>query len=183
MVKGQVKLHVEKQMHVIVDLGMLINKDYIVDFAVNIKSIVVESRMKAGKNGVPEVELMFTLDDLDLANNLKFDIENKDVLTEVIDLLKGIWLPIVDGVLRTALTPKLNEEVTKVVNETLQKEYKKEIILPSPLNLLVDLTCHDIAIANDFIIATVDGHFNNSKNPRDMDEVAALTFDMPLITD
>ena len=106
-------------MHVIVDLGTLINKDYIVDFAVNIKSIVVETRMKAGKNGIPEVELMFTLDDLDLANNLKFDIENKDILTEIIDLLKGIWLPIVDGVLNTALTPKLNEEVTKAVNETL----------------------------------------------------------------
>ena len=45
--------------------------------------------------------------------------------------------------------------------------------MPSPLNLTVDLTCHDITIANDFIIVTVDGHFNNSKNPRDMDEVAA----------
>ena len=183
MVKGQVKVHVDKQLDLLVTQTELINKDYIIDFALLITKLIVEVDLKATKDGVPQIGLKLSLENLDLANNLKFDVENKDILTSLIDLLKGVWLPIVEGVLMESLLPKANEEITKTINDTLIKEFKREIPIEGPLCIQIDLTIHEILIGENFIILTIDGHFNNFKNPRDMDQVAHPTFDMPKIID
>lgn len=183
VIKGQVRFHIQKKVHIIVDLGSIIDKEYTIDFAIKIPKIVVEARLFAGKEGIPQVDLKFSLEGLDLSSNLMFDVENKDLLSEVIELTQLLWLPIVETALTDTMAPKLNEEVTKGVNEAIQKEFKKEIVLKSPVNLTMDVTCHEITIENDFVIVTIDGHFNNSENPRDMDTVAAPTHDMPHITE
>lgn len=183
LIKGQVRFHIEKKVHVFVDLGSLIDKEYTVDFAIRIPKVIIQANLKAGPEGIPQVELKFRLEELDLSNNLMFDVENKDILSEVIELTQVLWLPIVEAALVDFMAPKLDEEITKAVNEVAKKEFKKELVLPSPLNLCMDVTCHEIDIANDFIIITIDGHFNNKQNPRDMDEVAAVTHDMPRIID
>lgn len=126
MVKGQVKVHVDKQLDLLVTQTELINKDYIIDFALLITKLIVEVDLKATKDGVPQIGLKLSLENLDLANNLKFDVENKDILTSLIDLLKGVWLPIVEGVLMESLLPKANEEITKTINDTLIKEFKRD---------------------------------------------------------
>ncbi len=183
LIKGQVRFHIEKKVHMFVDLGSLIDKEYVVDFAIKIPKIVIESKLLVGPEGIPQVALKFTLEDLDLSSNLMFDVENKDILSEVVELTQMLWLPIVEAALMDNMAPKLNDDVTKAVNEAIQKEFKKEIVLKSPLNLTMDVTCHEIDIANDFVIVTIDGHFNNKENPRDMDQVAAPTHDMPRVAD
>jgi len=182
-VNGEVKIHVEKALNVIVNMGDLINKDYTILFSFVLQRLVAEVEFKAGKDGIPEVTLDIKVEDLNLTRDLKYSVENGDMITGILDLLKGFWLPIVESEIKKNVLTKAGAEVTTIVNTAIQSNFKKVIDIEGPLNLQIDVTVHEVMIKKDFLILTIDGHFNNSKNPRDMDQVANPTFDMPKILD
>lgn len=181
-VKGQVKIHVDKKMEIVVNMGDIINKDYVIDFSFILQRLVVEAEFRA-ENGLPRAQLKVMIEDLELERDLKFIIENSDLITGAITLFKPVWMPLVEHELKNKVLPKLDDEVTKAVKELIEKHYKPVVDIEGPLNLQIDVTVHEILVRRDFLILTIDGHFNNSKNGRDMDQVANPTFDMPKILD
>ena len=181
MVKGKVKLHIDRDIEMIVKIGTLVNKDYIIDFSFLIHKLIVEVKFKANKDGTPDIELKVSLEDLQLTNDLKFDIENGDLITDVISYLKDLWLPQVESIVLKDLFPKINSEVGGIINQQIAENFKKKINFDDKLKLQIDVTCHDLSVHNDYLIATIDGHINNYENPRNMDEVAFPTYDMPQI--
>ena len=180
-VKGQVTLHIDRDIEMIVKLGTLINKDYVIDFSFLIHRLVAIVTFKVNKDGLPDVDLQISLEDFELVNDLKYEIENSDLITDILSYLNDLWMPQVQSLLLNDLFPKLSKQITSLINDKIRESLKKQLQFDDVLKLQIDITCHDLAVIDDYVVATIDGHFNNYENPRNMDEVAYPTYDMPVL--
>lgn len=179
LIKGQVKIHVDRDLELIVKLGTLINKDYIIDFAFKLNKLVLETQIEISEDKVPEIKLEVKVENLDMNQDLIFEIENSDLITDLISYLKDWWMPTAEAILMNQFFPKLQTEITTKVNEEVRANYQQVVKVDAKLSLEIDITIHEFLIHDDYIIVTIDGHFNNYENRRNMDEVAYPTYDMP----
>lgn len=179
VIKGQAVMHIDRDIELIVKLGSLVNKDYIIDFDFKLNKLILEVEIDIGEDNVPQIKLEVKLEDLNLAENLNFEIKNSDLISDLVSYLKGFWMPIVETILMKELFPKLNTEVADKINGEIRSKYERKVKVDDKLHLEIDITVHEFSIHAEHIVVTIDGHFNNYDNRRNMDEVAYATYDMP----
>ena len=137
-VSGQLILHVEKAANLIVNLGDIINKDYVIDFAVLIKELTVAVTAVPTHDGIPQLAVGLCLSSFDLSKDMKYNIHNEDVLTKIIDLTQSGWMPLVQRQIDRDLLDKLVLNITTIINKKLKSLYITEFALPTKDNLAIN---------------------------------------------
>ena len=97
-----------------------------------------------------------------MGSDLQYNINNKDLLTSIIDLTKGFWIDKVNAELRKSIIPKINEQVSTIVNGLIKDVYKTELEIKDQLNLKVNLRCEAFSVSHEFIRLVLNGHIQST---------------------
>ena len=185
-VEGKLLLHIEKAAKFIIDFGKdIINKDYQISFVLNIRTMTIRSSVKPSNEGIPTVEIDIDLPELDLKENLEYNVENSDLLTDTLNLVKGLWMSELEKEIKASLLPKMGDHFSNVINEGIKSVYKKEFTYEGEkknINLSLNLECEDFEVNNNFVILTLNGFVNNINKRRKPYSILSQNYTLPDIS-
>lgn len=185
-VEGTIILHVERAAKFIIDFGKdFINKDYEISFLLNIRTMTVRGSVKPTSEGMPNVSVEIDLPELDLQKDLQYKVENSDLLTDTLNLVKGLWMSELEKEIKASLLPKVGGHFSKVVNEGIRSIYKLEFNHEGEkknVNLAVNLECEDFEVSNNFVIFTLSGFVNNMHKRRKLYSILHQGYVLPDIS-
>lgn len=177
VVTGELQFHVEKEAKFFKwSLGDYHNKDYLIDFTVKLKKISSSVSIVRGYDGIPVIEVKLDLEDFNLKNDTNYHIRNKDILTAILDVSDGIWMPIVEKEIRNNLICRLNYEINDAVNDEIRKVYKTSILIENGINFRLDLRYESFNVSCDFLRLSLNGHIENQR-AHDQNDKSMLTLD------
>ena len=182
-ITGRIQLHVDKPAVFLVNFGGdFINKEYIINFLLVIRQLTFTLRVKPQKDGMPLVLVELSVQEMNLSKDLHYYVENSDVLTNVVTMVKGLWMSELEREIMKELVPKVNQEIAKVINEQVRGVYRTQIDIEGDENLRVNLECRQVAVRNEFVVVTLNGFFNNAKKPRKMYSILPQDYALPDIS-
>lgn len=161
-VQGTIVVHVEKDNPLFSGMSDLINKDYTIDYTLTLRKMTSFVEIRSDPSGIPQIELALDVEDLDLVKDLQYKIANPDMITSVIDFIKSFWLQKVNKEIRKSIIPKVNMQITKIVNTKIKEAYKTELDLPGDLHLRANLRLEAFSINKEFIRLVLNGHLANN---------------------
>lgn len=176
-VEGQVVLHVAKQ--------SIHTKDYNMSFVLMIRQLTIGVKIITQESGVPKAVINVSLQDFDLARDLNYNIENTDLLTDMINLTKSLWMGEVNLQINSTLLPQMNEQITKIANEKIAEFFKPTIALEGEkkdINISIDLSVEDFQVNNNFTIIVHNGFVNNTVRPRKPYSILPAGYTLPDIS-
>ena len=103
-----------------------------------IKELTVAMTAVPSNDGIPQLAIGVCLTSFDLIKDMKYNIHNEDILTEIIGLTQSVWMPLVQGQIDTELLDKLVHNLTTIINKKLRSFYITEFALPIKGNLAIN---------------------------------------------
>lgn len=159
---GQLQLHIEKEARFLHwNFGDYHNKDYIIDFKVNLRKISSWVSISRTLEGMPIINMQLDLEDFNLKRDTSYHIHNTDALTAVMDLADRIWMPIVEKEIRRSLVGSLTHEINCAIRDEINKVYKTSITIAEDLNFRLDMRYEHFSVSERFLRVLINGHVEN----------------------